>query len=298
MVMSRIVFFGNERLVSGLATTSAPVLTNLIHAGYDIAAVVSHHSDGKSRSNRQLEVAQIAQAHNIPVLLPIKPADIHDELVALNAEAAVLVAYGRIIPQGIIDIFPKGIINIHPSLLPSYRGPTPIESAILHGDSETGVSIMLLSAAMDAGPVFAQETRALSGQETKFDVYTLLADISAQLLINILPSILDGSLEPHEQDHSKATYCTLLTKQDAWLDTNNFTATQLERHVRACLTYPKSKIKVRGHEIVVTKARVSHEQLSELDIACLGDEYFSIDELIAPSGKKMNSDAFLRGYAG
>jgi methionyl-tRNA formyltransferase len=148
-----ILFFGNERLVSGLSSTDAPILSGLIEQGYNVAAVISHHSESRSRKNRPLEVAAIAEAHGIPVLTPDRPADIYDELAFFHADAAVLSAYGRIVPQKIIDLFPLGIINIHPSLLPKYRGPTPIESAVVNGDKETGVSIMSLSAEMDAGPV-------------------------------------------------------------------------------------------------------------------------------------------------
>src|SRR5688500_17078175 len=208
-----LIFFGNERLVSGLKRTNAPTLRALINAGYHIAAVVSHHTGSRSRSNRKLEVAEIAAAHNIPVLLPNRPIEIIDTLRNLNADAAVLAAYGRIIPQSIIDLFPKGIINIPPSLLPKYRGPTPIESAILNGDSETGVSIMQLTAGMDEGPVYAQSKITLSGDETKFDLFEKIAPIGADLLIRILPSILDGSLKPAPQEASAATYCNLLTKE-------------------------------------------------------------------------------------
>jgi methionyl-tRNA formyltransferase len=149
-----LVFFGNERLLTGLASTDAPILSGLIDQGYNVAAVVAHYNESKSRDKRPLEVAAIAEEHDIPVLLPDGPADIYDQLAAFHADAAVLVAYGRIVPQNIIDLFPLGIINIHPSLLPKYRGSTPIESAILNGDTTTGVSIMSLSAKMDAGPVY------------------------------------------------------------------------------------------------------------------------------------------------
>ena len=98
-----LLFFGNERLVSGLKATNAPVLRALIKNGYTIAAVVSHHTDGQSRSNRPLEVAEVAEEHGIPVLLPNKPAEIIDTLAHFKADAAILVAYGRIIPQRIID---------------------------------------------------------------------------------------------------------------------------------------------------------------------------------------------------
>src|SRR5581483_9225315 len=129
-------------------------------------------------------------------------------------EAAVLVAFGRIIPQPIIDLFPKGIINIHPSLLPKLRGPTPIETAILDGLTETGVSLMRLEAKMDAGPLYSQQKISLNGDETKLELATKLNKVGAELLINSLPAILDGSLIPKPQNNSKATYTKLITKDD------------------------------------------------------------------------------------
>ena len=121
---SRLVFFGNERLVSGLKHSETPILTGLIERGYDIAAVVVNHTDGTSRNARVLEVAAVAREHNIPVLSPEKPGDIVEELATLKADAAVLSAYGRILSERVINVFkPIGIINIHPSLLPRHRGP-------------------------------------------------------------------------------------------------------------------------------------------------------------------------------
>jgi methionyl-tRNA formyltransferase len=292
-----IIFFGNERLVSGLTSTDAPILHGLIERGYNVAAVVSHHSDGQSRNNRKLEVAEIAEAHGIPVLLPHKPAEIAEQLRAYDAVAAVLVAYGRIVPQSIIDIFPKGIINIHPSLLPKYRGPTPIESAIARGDSKTGVSIMQLTAGMDEGPVFAQTPVELSGTETKFDLYTALVKKSSELLFEALPHILDGSLQPTPQDNTQASYCKLLTKNDAWLDLNQLSSIEAERLVRAHLGFPKSKLIFGDHTIIITKAHVSATKKTPLDFVCRDGAFLSIDELIAPSGRTMNAEAFLRGYA-
>lgn len=292
-----LIFFGNERLVSGLKHTNAPVLRALIDAGYHIAAVVSHHTDGRSRSNRTLEVAEVAAAHNIPVFLPNRPIEIINTLRGLGAEAAVLSAYGRIIPQSIIDLFPKGIINIHPSLLPKYRGPTPIESAILNGDAETGISIMQLSAGMDEGPIYTQSTVALTGQETKFDLYDKLAPLGAEALIRVLPSILDGSLTPTPQDNAAATYCNLLTKEAGTPDPNTHTAHEIERMIRAYLGFPKTKLTINGHPVIITKAHVAPIKSTILDINCKDSTILTVDELIAPSGRHMNADAFLRGYS-
>ena len=294
---SKIVFFGNERLVSGLPATDTPILRSLIENGYNIVAVVSHHSDGQSRSNRALEVGDIAKQHNIPVLLPESPDDIIDQIKAMNADAAVLVAYGRIISQNVIDIFPKGIINIHPSLLPKYRGPTPIESAIANGDNETGVSIMKLTAGLDEGPVYTQQIVSLNGHETKFDLYEKQASVSTTLLLEILPQILDGSLHPKPQDNDQATYSKSLSKEDGQLDTAKLSADQAERLVRAYLGFPKTKINIMGHNIIIIKAHTSTQAKTPLDLLCSDGAYLSIDELIAPSGRQMDAKAFLNGYA-
>jgi methionyl-tRNA formyltransferase len=294
---TKILFFGNERLVSGLKHTDTPVLRGLLDRGYDVRAVISHHGDSRSRTQRDLEVAQVAAEHNIPVHLPNRPTDIMEEIAAYDADIAVLVAYGRIIPQRVIDLFPKGVINIHPSLLPQYRGPTPIESSILDGIQKTGVSIMQLTAGMDSGPVYGQADLSLTGTETKFDIYTSLSRMGAELLFDLLPKIIDGSIAPVEQDDTQATYCQLLTKDSGKLQFDTLSATEAERQIRAYLGFPKSKATVFGHDIIVTKAHVSQTQKTHLDLKCRDGLYLSVDELIAPSGRQMNADNFLRGYA-
>lgn len=291
----RLVFFGNERLVSGLDHTETPVLQALIDEGYDIQAVVANDSGTRTRKPRPLEVAELAKKHNIPVHLPDRPLDIYDELKAYDADAAVLVAYGRIVPQKLIDLFPFGIINIHPSLLPKYRGPSPIESAIANGDESTGVSIMSLTAKMDAGPVYHQIEFNLPKYETAPHLSQKLASLAATELIAALPNILDGSLKPTPQDESKATYCQLISKSDAVLDPAVQTAEQAERLVRAYKAYPRARVTVQNHNLIILQAHLSAEQKTPLDIP-FTEGILSVDELIAPSGKTMAADAFIQGY--
>lgn len=292
-----IIFFGSERLVSGLEAAETPLLDRLIQAGYHIAAIVAHQNPTRSRRQRPLEVAQVAQKHKIPIFLPAKPSEIINELAAAKAKTAVLSAYGRKISQEIINLFPSGIINLHPSLLPKYRGATPIESAILSGDTITGVSIMRLDAGMDTGAIYAQKKLPLNGKETKFEIYHKLTKLGADLLLNILPSIIDGSLQPIPQDNSKATYCQPLSRQNSFLKPNEITAIQAERMVRAYLGFPRTKINLSGRNIIITKSHVSLKPQTSLDILCKDRAYLVIDELIAPSGKTMTATAFLRGYA-
>ena len=288
-----IIFFGTEDF-------SLTVLTALIEAGYTIGAVVTKPDSKKGRGQQITAppVKILATRHNIPVWQPRKLTEITEDIKALNAPAGVLVSYGKIIPQSIIDLFTPGIINVHPSLLPKYRGPTPIESAIENGDAVTGVSIMQLTAKMDAGPVYAAKQHPLKGTETQIDLYQALAVVGSDLLLETLPQILDESLQPQSQQEEVATYCALLAKEDAWLDLRTLTAAQAERKIRAHLAFPKSKLRIKDLDIIVTKSHISDNQKTPLDLECQDGVFLSVDELIAPSGKRMNAEAFLRGYQG
>lgn len=293
----RVVFFGNERLVSGLAKSHTPILRGLIEHGYDVAGLVVNHTDARSRSARSLEVAELAMEHNIPVLSPARTIDILDDLIAMDADCAILAAYGRIIPQRVLDVFSSiGIINIHPSLLPRHRGSTPIESTILQGDTQAGVSIMQLTAGMDEGPVYAQRSIRIHGNESKFELHDLLASAAAELLFELLPGILDGSIKPKPQQEDGVSYTTMISKQDGVLDPSTDTASQLERKVRAYQGYPKPKITIRDSVVTVTAASVLENSAeSGIVVSCYGSTYLRIDQLIAPNGKSMSGEAYLRG---
>lgn len=298
-----ILFFGNERLASGLATT-APSLRSLIDAGYHVAAVVVAQNEiGKSRTQRTLEVAAIAAEHGIPLLSPRDLLSVRDELKAYGADIAVLAAYGKIVPKAVLDIFPAGIVNIHPSLLPLHRGSTPIESVILQGESETGVSLMRLAPQMDAGPVYAQQTLALDGSETKQALCTRLDQMGALMLLDALPAILDGRLKPSPQDDLQATYDQQLSKADADLDWQQ-SAEQLAREVRAHAVWPRSRCTIGTQTVIVTDAHVAlgngapgalHVADRQLGIFT-GDGVLVIDRLIPLGKNEMSAADFLRGY--
>ncbi len=289
---TKIIFFGTEDF-------SLTILQGLITAGYTIAAVVTKLDSKKGRGQKLIPppVKVLAQQHHIPVWQPTKLREITENIQALAPVAGVLASYGKIIPQSTIDLFTPGIINVHPSLLPKYRGSTPIESAIANGDSKTGVSIMQLAAAMDAGSVYATQDYPLRSTETQPELYQSLATAGNNLLLDILPRVLDGSLQPTPQNEAEATYCQLLQKSDAILDPPQLTAAQAERLVRAHLAFPKTKLTILDHSVIITKAHVTTIAKTPLDIPCLDGVFLSIDELIAPSGRTMSADSFLRGYA-
>ena len=302
----KLVFFGNERLATGVSTT-APTLRKLIHAGYNVTAVVSHHTSSNSRAERELEIAAVAHEFDIPVLLPAKPVEIIGQLQAIRADIGILVAYGKIVPQSVIDIFPGGIINIHPSLLPLHRGPTPLESVILSGATETGVSVMKLALTMDAGPVYQQVLVMLDGTETKQYLADKLLSLGGDMIVKLLPSILDGSAVPESQNNAAASYDNLLTKQAGLLDFSK-PAGRLEREIRAYQGWPKSHMTIGDIDVVITAAHAVPKNISslkpgtaavdgftELAIQCsFGSLYI---DRIKPAGKQdMPAAAFIAGY--
>lgn len=292
--LPRLVFFGNERLATGVDTRGL-TLQALVKAGYDVAAVVVSHTPARSRREQRLEIIEIAHAYHIPTLLPVKVSEIQPELTKLDAQAGVLVAYGQIIPKVIIELFPAGIINIHPSLLPKLRGTTPVETAILQGLAETGVSLMSLTPQMDAGPVYTQVKVSLSGHETKPELAAKLLEEGSNLLMNKLPAILDGSLTPQPQDESEAEYTKLLSKTDGLVDFSE-PAEIIERKVRAYLGFPKTYAKVAGHDVIITKSRVVKDVNEGHLVMKCQPGYLEILELTAPSGRTMSGADFIRGY--
>ncbi|HUC96389.1 MAG TPA: methionyl-tRNA formyltransferase [Candidatus Saccharimonadales bacterium] len=292
-ISKTIVFFGTDDF-------SLITLENLVGSGYKVIAVVTK-PDSKTGRGQQIEmpaVKEYALKNNIEVWQPEKVSEINNRIISLNtAVTGVLVSYGRIIPDQTLNLFTPGIINIHPSLLPKYRGPSPIESTIKNGDSITGVSVMQLTSKMDAGPVYGQIVHELSGTETRMDLRKTLARAGAMTLITLLPDILDNSIQPTPQNDDDASYCNLLTKNDSTLAPDEMTAVEAERRVRAFLDFPRTRMDIFGHNVVITKTHVSSNQKSPLDIKFKDSNYLSIDELVAPSGNKITGREFINGYS-
>ena len=288
----------NPLVLFGTEDFSLIALKSLVEAGYHIEAVITKPNTKRGRGGKLTEpaVKVFAREHNIPVWQPNRLIDIASDIESLGSPAGVLVSYGKIIPQQILDLFSPGIINVHPSLLPEYRGPSPIEAAIVNRDGRTGVSIMELSAEMDAGPIYFQTPYALDQTETRPELYETLGQLGANLLVQYLPSILDGSLQPTAQNDTDATYTQLLTKDNSRLDLSILTPGEAEARIRAHLGFPRSRLKIGDYDVIVTKAHVVMDKKTPLDLECANGAYLSIDELVAPSGKTISGDAFLRGY--
>lgn len=290
----RLVFFGTELF-------SVPTLKALIGAECEIAAIVTKPDTVRGRGNKKFvhPIKQVGLDSSIPVLQPEKLSEIEDALRMLQADAAVLVSYGKIIPQRILDVFePVGIINIHPSRLPEFRGPSPIEATILSGQKETAVSIMKLDAGMDTGPIYFQQTVALTGNETKPELSEKLAETGATTLLRVLTDILSGTLRGKPQENNDVSVTSLISKSDGVLDPTTDDATTIERKIRAYHGYPKSHLILFDNDVVVTSSKVVEKNsTTTLVIPCAHNSWLEVTSLIAPSGRSMSGADFLRGYA-
>ena len=286
-----LVFFGTEDY-------SATVLDNLLGAGIAIEAVITKPDLKKGRGQKLQApaVKTMAENYNVTVYQPENLTQMRDAIAQTSRFGAILVSFGKIIPQDIIDSFELGIINLHPSLLPKYRGPSPIESAIYNGEQLTGVSIMTLNDKMDAGAIYAQAPVEITPTTTASQLYQQTAQLGSKLLIQILPQIIAGKLIPEPQDDTQATYCSLLTKAQGWLNSEKSSADQLVNQIRAYNVFPKSRLEIYDQICIITNASADNQPTSPLNFECVDGQFLNIHQLIAPSGKTMTATAFINGY--
>jgi methionyl-tRNA formyltransferase len=235
--VQKLIFFGS----SGHCLVT---LDGLRDNGYEIVAVVTQPPKpvGRKQLITPTAVELWAQEHGVEVIKPEswrgeKAAKELERLKELNCEIAVLSVYGKILPQNVIEVFPKGIVNIHPSLLPAYRGPAPAVGAILAGEKTSGTSIMLLSAEMDAGAVLGQIEFEIAESEVPQTYYEKGFALGTAKLLEILPKYLRGELQPVEQDHTRATFTKMLSRNDGEIDWSE-PMELIERKVRAYTPWP------------------------------------------------------------
>lgn len=231
--MARIVFMGTPDF-------AVPVLEQLIRH-HDVIGVVTQ-PDRPAGRRQQLQpppVKNVAQRHNIPVFQPekVRRPDAADDLRALAPELFVVAAFGQILPQAVLDIPTRGAINVHASLLPRWRGAAPIQAAIRAGDRETGVTIMLMDAGLDTGPMLSQRAIPIAPNETGQSLHDKLALLGADLLIETLPGYLDGAITARPQDDTRSTYAPMIKKEEGHIDWRQ-SAVAIERLVRAFNPWP------------------------------------------------------------
>lgn len=249
MKSSSLIFFGTEEF-------SLYSLRSLVGQGWNIETVITKPGGrgGRGKSEIIAPIKKFALENHIPILQPSTKEALLNDISAIKADIAVLSSYGMMVPKSVINHFTQGIVNIHPSLLPKYRGPSPIEATILSGEATAGVTLMKLNESMDAGPIYQQEQIALKGNETKASLQETLGELGAKLLIDTLAEIISGELQPTDQNDEMATYCHLITKSDGKIDWNK-PANQIEREVRAYIGWPGSYTKINDIDVIITKAQ-------------------------------------------
>ena len=305
MAKLKLVFFGNECLSSSDDYNRAPIFEALLSQNYNVEALIISQRATKSRSLRHLVILETAQKNNIPVIKIQNTTELEDATKSLQSEIAVLASFGFIITPIVLEHFTHGIINVHPSLLPHHRGPTPIETALLENDQETGISLIRISPELDTGPIYAQKKLDILEQESKLSLTTRLGDLAAQLLIEKLPSIVQKELEPQEQNHSQATSTTAIAPQTP-LNFKQYKADYLECHIRAFAGCPNNKFQLNNYLIEIQTARISSNQAERPDVSydkasqslyvkCL-QGYLEIKQLKPANRKSMTAADFVNGF--
>ena len=286
----------------GTPEFSVPVLDALVEAGYEIAAVFCQppRPAGRGKKERPTPVHARAIELGLDVRHPVslKGAAEQAEFATLNADAAVVVAYGLILPQTILDAPKYGCLNIHASLLPRWRGAAPIHRAIMSGESETGVCIMQMEAGLDTGPVLLREATAIGEEETTAQLHDRLSAMGAALVVDALSRLADLTADP--QPEAGVTYATKIDKSEARIDWSE-TAEEVDRKIRGLSPFPGAWCEFHGDRLKLLSSRLSvgngaaGEVLDDtLTIACGTGAIEVLTLQLAGKGAQPR-DVFLRG---
>jgi methionyl-tRNA formyltransferase len=250
----RIVFMGTPEF-------SVPVLQALVDAGHDIAAVYCQppRPAGRGKKTRPSPVQVCAEKTGLPVRHPVslKSAEAQAEFAALNADVAVVVAYGLILPEPVLNAPRFGCLNIHASLLPRWRGAAPIHRAIMAGDRETGVCIMQMETGLDTGPVLMRESTVIGAADTTGTLHDRLSLMGADLIIRALDQLSD--LTPVPQPGEGVTYAAKIDKAEARLDWNR-PASVVDRYIRGLSPFPGAWCEINGERVKVLTSRLAEGQ--------------------------------------
>ncbi len=246
----RVVFMGTPDF-------AVPSLEYLILDEYEVVAVYTQpdKTAGRGRSLVFPPLKKAALSLGLPVVQPVnfKSPEVVTQLASFHPDVIVVAAFGQILPQSVLDIPRYGCINIHPSLLPRFRGASPVAAAILAGDKFTGVSIMLMESGLDTGPVLARAQVSISAHDTTGSLTTKLARIAANLLLETLPCWLRGELAPQPQNEAEATYSETISKEEGEIDWQ-LSATDIWRRVRAFYPWPGCYTRWRGRQLKIIEA--------------------------------------------
>ncbi|PWV64603.1 methionyl-tRNA formyltransferase [Plasticicumulans acidivorans] len=300
---SRIIFAGTPEF-------AVPCLEALLACGHALAAVYTQpdRPAGRGRALAASPVKQCAAAAGVPVYQPVslRNAAAQAELAALRPDLLVVVAYGLILPQAVLDIPPRGCVNVHASLLPRWRGAAPIQRALLAGDAQTGVTLMRMEAGLDTGPMLATAITPIAAGMSGGELHDVLSRQGAALLAEHLDALLAGSLPASAQDDALACYAAKLDKAEAVLDWTR-PAAELERQVLAFNPWPVAQTTLADATVLriwraqalaqdtdATAGRVIAESRAGIDVAC-GRGCLRLTELQLPGKKVLPAADILNG---
>lgn len=252
-------------IFAGTPDFAARHLDALLTSEHQIVGVFTQPDRPAGRGNKLTPspVKLLAQQHGLPVFQPksLRPAESQQLVADLQADVMVVVAYGLILPQAVLDMPRLGCINVHGSLLPRWRGAAPIQRSLWAGDSETGVTIMQMDVGLDTGAMLLKLACPITAEDTSATLYTRLAELGPQGLLETLTHLSQGSIQPQPQDNALATYAEKLSKEEAQLDWS-LSAAQLERCIRAFNPWPVSYFYVEEQPVKVWQATVLPHQAS------------------------------------
>jgi methionyl-tRNA formyltransferase len=297
----RIVF-------AGTPTFAAVALQGLIDARFEVALVLSQPDRPAGRGLRESHgaVKQLALRHALSIEQPhsLQGEEVLAVLRSSGAQAMVVAAYGLILPPAVLDLYPSGCINIHASLLPRWRGAAPIQRAILAGDKETGISIMRLERGLDTGPVYLAKKLPILSDESAGSLHDRLAALGARCIVESLPQIVQGTLDPVAQPTEGITYARKIAKAEAAIDWRH-DSLDVERQVRAFNPTPGASSLLGNEAVKIWRAYASdggggaHGEILRhgpdgIDVAC-GRGTLTITELQRAGGRRLSAAEFLRG---
>ncbi|MCW2277208.1 methionyl-tRNA formyltransferase [Heliophilum fasciatum] len=301
----RIVFMGTPDF-------AVPSLEALIGAGHDVAMVVTRPDKPRGRGQKPspCAVKQAALRHGLPVEHPVKlDAGFAAQLKEQNIECGIIVAYGRILPPVLLEALPYGWINVHASLLPAYRGPAPIHRAVMAGETMTGITTMVVAPGLDEGDMLLQQELPIGPQDTTGDIHDRLAEIGGVLLAQTVAQLAEGTLQRRPQDHSRATYAPLLTRDDERVDWS-WTTEQIHNRVRGMNPWPGAYMMDEDRIVKITAGRSGRKIRQDMvtpaggtilkiegeeAAVTTGDGLYWLTEVQPAGSKRMSAAAYLRG---
>lgn len=302
-----------KAIFMGTPDFSVPVLQKLIDMGIEVEAVVTQPDRAKGRG-KQVQfspVKELAVKHDLAVYQPQrlrKEPDLIEKMRQMEPDVIVVVAFGQILPQEVLDIPRLGCVNVHASLLPKYRGAAPIQHVILDGETVTGVTTMLMDAGLDTGDMLLKAEVPIDPKETADSLHDKLAALGADLLEETLIGLEKGEIIPQKQNESlTGAYASMISKEDGEIDFTE-SAVQIERRIRAMTSWPGAFTWMDGKMLKIWEAQVCEKNengpvcgqvISSKDTLLVqtGDGILSITSLQLPGKKRMSSQDFLRGHS-